>query len=119
MLAVPVLALVAAGTAGCTIESGTNQGKISTTASTYLRALANGDSARACAQLTPSARGLDCAHTIKARTSRLDPGALNRAADHSMDIDVHGNTATARLSEPRGARFALAKLGARWRIDFG
>jgi hypothetical protein len=119
MLAVPVLAPVAAGAAGCTIESGTNEGKISTTAGTYLRTLAKGDSARACAQLTASARGRDCAHTIKARTSRLDPAALNRAADHSLDIDVHGNTATARLSEPGGARFALVKLGARWCIDSG
>jgi hypothetical protein len=75
--------------------------------------------ARACARLTASARGRDCAQTIKARTSRLDPAALNRAADHSLDIDVHGNTATARLSEPGGARFALVKLGARWRIDSG
>jgi pimeloyl-ACP methyl ester carboxylesterase len=119
MLAMPVLALVAAGAAGCTIESGTNEGKISKTAATYLRALAKGDSAGACAQLTPAARGRDCAHTIKARMSRLDPAALNRAVDHSMDIDVHGSTATVRLSEPRGARFALAKLGARWRIDSG
>jgi hypothetical protein len=95
------------------------RGKISTTAGTYLRALAKGDSARACAQLTASARGRDCAQTIKARTSWLDPAALNRAADHSLDIDVHGNTATARLSEPGGARFALVKLGARWRIDSG
>ena len=44
MLAVPVLALIAAGAAGCTIESGTNEGKISTTAGTYLWALAKGDS---------------------------------------------------------------------------
>ncbi len=119
MLAVPVLALVAAGAAGCTIESGTNEGKISTTASTYLRALANGDSARGCAQLTPSARGRDCAQTIEARRSQLDPAALNRAANHSVDIDVHGTSATARLSEPGGARFALVKLGARRRIDSG
>ena len=56
MLAVPVLALVAAGAAGCTIESGTNEGKISKTASSYLRALAKGDSARACGQLTASRR---------------------------------------------------------------
>jgi hypothetical protein len=119
MLAVRVLALVAAGAAGCTIESSTNEGKISTTASTYLRALAKGDNARACAQLTASARGRDCAQTIPARTSRLDRAALNRAADHSLDVDIHGNTATARLSEPRGARFALVKLGARWRIDSG
>ena len=119
MLAVPVLALVAAGAAGCALESGTNAGKISQTTTTYLRALAEGDSAGACAQLTAAARGPDCAHTMKARMSRLDPAALNRAVDHSMDIDVHGNTATARLSEPRGARFALAKLGAGWRIDSG
>ena len=35
MLAVPVLALVAAGAAGCALESGTNAGKISQTTTTY------------------------------------------------------------------------------------
>ena len=118
-LAVPALALLAAGAAGCTIESGTNEGKISTTASTYLRALAHGDSAGACAQLTPSAQGRRCAQAIEARTSRLKPTALNKAADDSLDIDVHGNTATARLTEPGGARFALVKVRGRWRIDSG
>ena len=118
-LAVPVLVLVAAAAAGCTIESGTNEGKISTTASTYLRALAQGDGPSACAQLTPSAQGRRCAQSITARTARLEPAALNRAADGSLDIDVHGNTATARLSEPGGARFTLAKVGDRWRIDSG
>jgi pimeloyl-ACP methyl ester carboxylesterase len=118
MLAVPVLALVA-GAAGCTVQSGTSKGEISKTASTYLTALAKRDAAGACAQLTPAARGRDCERTIKARMSRLDPAALNRTVDHSMDIDVHGKTATAGLSEPRGARLALAKVGARWRIDSG
>jgi hypothetical protein len=118
MLAVPVLALVAAGAAGCTIESGTNEGKISTTAGIYLRALARATTPR----LRP-AHGLRPGAGLRAddqgRTSWLDPAALNRAADHSLGIDVHGNTATARLSEPGGARFALVKLGARWRIDSG
>jgi hypothetical protein len=119
ILAVPVLALLVAAVAGCAIESGTNEGKISTTTSTYLRALAQGDSAGACAQLTPRAQGRHCEAAMKERLSRLEPDALNKAADGSLDIDVHGSKATARLPEPDGARLALAKVGARWRIDSG
>jgi hypothetical protein len=119
ILAVPALALLAAAVAGCTIESGPNEGNVRTTASTYLRALARGDSAGACAQLTPRAQGRHCAQAMKQRLSRLEPDALNKAADGSLDNDVHGSTATARLSQPDGARLALAKVGAQWRIDSG
>jgi pimeloyl-ACP methyl ester carboxylesterase len=119
ILAVPALALLAVAVGGCTIESGTDEGNVSTTASTYLRALARGDSAGACAQLTPRAQGRHCEAAMKARLSRLESDALSNAADGSLDIDVDGSTAAARLSEPDGARFALAKVGARWRIDSG
>jgi pimeloyl-ACP methyl ester carboxylesterase len=119
ILAVPALALLAAAVCGCAIQSGTDEGNVSTTASTYLRALARGDSAGACAQLTRRAQGRHCEAAMKERLSRLEPDALNKAADGSLDIDVDGGTATARLSEPDGARLALAKVGARWRIDSG
>jgi pimeloyl-ACP methyl ester carboxylesterase len=119
ILAVPALALLAAAVCGCAIQSGTDEGNVSTTASTYLRALARADSAGACAQLTRRAQGRHCEAAMKERRSRLEPDALNKAADGSLDIDVHGSTATARLSQPDGARFALAKVGARWRIDSG
>ena len=119
ILAVPALALLAAAVCGCAIQSGTDEGNVSTTASTYLRALARADSAGACAQLTRREQGRHCEAAMKERRSRLEPDALNKAADGSLDIDVHGSTATARLSQPDGARFALAKVGARWRIDSG
>ena len=56
---------------------------------------------------------------MKARTARLNSDALTRAADGSIDIDVHGNRATARLPEPDGARFLLVKTGSEWKIDSG
>jgi hypothetical protein len=119
ILAVLVLALLAAVVTGCGVGPATDEEKISETATTYLRALADGDTAKACTQLTPRARGERCEPTMKERLSRLDPEALKNAADASMGIDVDGDTATARLSEPEGARFLLAKVGGEWLIDSG
>jgi hypothetical protein len=93
--------------------------KISKTATTYLRALADGDTAKACAQLTDRARGGRCEAAMKERLSGLQPTALKNAADDSIDIDVHGNTATAGLSEPEGAHFLLIRVRDEWRIDSG
>jgi hypothetical protein len=56
---------------------------------------------------------------LRARLSRLDTRALSRAADASMDIDVHGTTATAALAEPHDARLTLVKRGGAWRIASG
>ena len=120
ILAVPALALLVAAVCGCTVESGTDEGKISATASSYLRALARGDTAGACAQLTRRARGQRCEAAMRERLSGLEPDALKKAADGSLDVDVRGKTATARLSAPDSARLVLAKAGgARWRIDSG
>lgn len=119
LLAVLVLALLAPALTGCGVGPATNQEKISKTATTYLKALADGDAAKACAQLTSRARGGRCEAAVSERLSRLDADALKRAADESMDIDVNGDTATAGLSEPQGARFVLMKLGDDWRIDSG
>jgi hypothetical protein len=116
ILLVLVLAVAAAG---CGVGPATNQEKISKTASAYLRALADGDAATACAQLTARARGEACDQAMKERLSRLDPGVLKGAADDSMDIAVDGNRASAGLSEPPGARFLLVKTNDVWRIDSG
>jgi hypothetical protein len=116
ILLVLVLAVAAAG---CGVGSATDEEKISKTASTYLRALADGDTATACAQLTPRARGEACDQAMKERLPRLDPGVLQNAADDSMEIDVDGNRASAGLSEPPGARFLLVKTNDVWRIDSG
>ena|SRR5438034_888410 len=53
------------------------------------------------------------------RLPRLDPQTLRKAADASMDIDVHGTAATAALAEPHDARMVLARVGGEWRIDSG
>jgi hypothetical protein len=119
VLSVLVLALLAAVVTGCGVGPATDEEKISETATTYLRALADGDTAKACAQLTRRTRGERCEQTIGDRLSRLDPDSLKNAADASMDIDVEGDTATAGLSEPEGARFLLAKVGGEWLIDSG
>src|SRR3954447_19521339 len=112
VLGVLVLVLLAAPlAAGCGVGKASNQEKVSKTATTYLRALAGGDTAKACAQLTRRASGGGGEAAMKERIARLDSDALRRAADGSLDIDVHGKTATAGLSEPKGARFVLKKVG--------
>jgi len=120
ILGILVLVLLAAAlAAGCGVGRASNEEKISKTATTYLRALAGGDTAKACLQLTRHARGERCEHALKRRLSRLDSDALGRAADGSMDIDVNGNRATASWLEPQPAHFVLVKVGAEWRIDSG
>jgi hypothetical protein len=119
VLVLVVLSLLAAALTGCGVGTATDEEKISETATTYLRALADGDAVEACAQLTRHARGEQCEQAIKERLSRLEPNTLEKAADASMDIDVEGDRATAGLSEPEGARFLLVKLGGEWRIDSG
>jgi hypothetical protein len=120
LLGLLALALLAAAlAAGCGVGKASNEEKISKTATTYLRALAGGDTGKACLQLTRHARGERCEQALKQRLSRLDSDALRKAADGSMDIDVNGDRATASWSEPQPAHFVLVKVGAEWRIDSG
>src|SRR6185503_13540432 len=100
---------------GCGIGAKGNQERISGTAVTYLHALADGNTAKACAELTVRARGRACPASLRRRLARLDAHALDRAADASVDIHVDGATATARLSEPDGARLVLRRRGSDWR----
>jgi hypothetical protein len=113
------LAPLAAALTACGVGRASNEEQISKTATTYLRALADGDSAKACAQLTRRARGGRCQQVLKERLSRLDPEALTRAADGSLDIDVQDDRATAGLSEPQVDRFMLTRVRADRRIDAG
>jgi hypothetical protein len=118
-LALLVLSFLASALTGCGIGPATKQEKVSKTATTYLRALANADTAKACAQLTRRAKGETCEAAMRERLPALDFNALKNAADDSMDIEVDGDTATAGLSEPQGARFLLGEVGGDWRIDSG
>jgi hypothetical protein len=119
LLGLFLVALLAATLTGCGFGPAGAREKISKTTDTYLRALAGGDTAKACAQLTRRAKGRRCEATLKERLSHLEADALTRAADGSIDFEVHGNTATARLSEQKGARFVLKKVGRQWLIDSG
>jgi pimeloyl-ACP methyl ester carboxylesterase len=104
---------------GCGVGGASKEEKISRTVDSYLRALAEGDTAKACAQLTRRARGDRCGQALGERLPGLQPDALKKAADGSLDIDVQGDRATAGVSEPEGARFVLARVGREWRIDSG
>jgi hypothetical protein len=119
LLAGLAVALLAFALTGCGVGPATNQEKISKAATTYLKALADGDTATACAQLTRRAKGGGCERAMRERLSQLDSDALRQAADGSMDIKVHGDAATTGLSEPEDARFLLVKVGSEWRIDSG
>ena len=114
-----VLALLVAALAGCGFGRASNEEKISKTATTYLRALADCDTAKACRRLTRHARGERCEHTLRQRLSHLDPDALKQAADGSMDFAVNSNRATASWSKPRPAHFVLVKVSTESRIDSG
>jgi len=114
-----VLALLTAGLTGCGVGRPSSKEKISKTTVIYLRALADDDTATACEQLTRAAKGSACEVSMKERLSGLESDALKSAADDSMDIEVHGATATVALSEPEGARFVLKRIGGDWRIDSG
>jgi len=114
-----VLALLTAGLTGCGVGRPSSKEKISKTTVTYLRALADGDTATACEQLTRAAKGSACEVSMKERLSGLESDALKSAADDSMVFEVHGATATVALSEPEGARFVLKRIGGDWRIDSG
>src|SRR5436190_1241166 len=117
-LAVLALPLLALAVTGCGIGRAGDKEKISKTATTYLSALAAGDTAKACAQLTRHARGERCETTTKRRLARLEPDALKDAADGSLDIDVHGKTATAGLRRPWRARSARRRAaGVRLRLS--
>src|SRR5213592_3775391 len=75
VLAIVVLVLLGALT-GCGVGRASNQEKISKTVVTYLRALAGGDTAKACAQLTRRAQDARCERTERAplssRPERVD-----------------------------------------------
>ena len=114
-----LLLLLALALTACGIGPAGDKEKISKAATTYLRSLADGDMPKACTQLTRHAQGPQCETALKRRLARLERDALKKAADGSLDIDVHGNTATAGLPKPDGARFVLAKVGRDWRIDSG
>lgn len=122
LVLISALAAAALLLAGCGIGEPTTEGKVSETADTYLRAVANGDTEKACAQLTAAARAaLDdsCASMMKALASRVGREALTDAADGGVEIDVDGGHASARIRNLEGASLALVADGREWLIADG
>lgn len=91
MAIVAAALLTAALTGGGVWRTGDKE-KISKTATSYLKALAAGDTAKACAQLTPRGQAAGCASAVTERPSRLDSHALSRAADASIGINVRSSS---------------------------
>jgi pimeloyl-ACP methyl ester carboxylesterase len=113
------LVVLSCATAACGVGPATDKDKIAETTSTYLRALAHGQTASACRQLSPRAQGDSCPQAVEQQVSLLQHDALEKAADASLAITVHRATATSRLGKPAGARLTLVKIRGSWRIDSG
>ena len=117
-----LLALAALTLAGCGVGSGGPESKISETTDTYLRSLASGDMAKACAQLTADAKtklGSSCAAAMQRIRARVGPDRLTDAADKGSSIAVDGASGSATLKAMNGARLGLVKSGSSWLIDSG
>jgi pimeloyl-ACP methyl ester carboxylesterase len=113
------LIVLACGVTACGVGQATDKDKIAKRTSTYLRALAHGDAATACSQLSQRAQGDHCRRTLARRPPQLTAQALDAAADAPLDITVRGSTAISGLGKPASARLRLIKTGNAWRIDSG
>ena len=118
-IAAAAIALVATG---CGVGEPTAEGKIATAADDYLRALAEDDTAKACAHLTATAKSeLDrpCDDELHQVASRIGSDALSAAADGGVDVTVDGTHGFAKIRDLDGARLTFAKAGTEWLITSG
>jgi hypothetical protein len=116
-----LLAVLATFVTGCGVGSVADEGKISDSADTYLRSLAEGDVASACEQLTPEARAEligGCGQALRQVAARIGADRLDAAADGGVEIDVDETTASANVRE-LNARLTFVRGGASWRIERG
>lgn len=115
------LVLVLAST-GCGFGELAPEGEIAKTTDDYLRALADGDTGKACAQLTDAAKsalGRPCREEMDAVASRVGADALTAAADERVKIEVDGNRGSAEVAHLGRVRLALVRAGDRWKIMSG
>jgi hypothetical protein len=107
---------------GCGYGEPTAEGKAARTADDYLRALADGNTANACAQLTASAKGglgRPCAEEMEAIAARIGGDELVAAAEGGVAIDVDGNHGSVEIRRLDGARLVVIRAGKRWQIASG
>ena len=108
--------------AGCGVGSASPESKISETTDTYLRALASGDTTKACAHLTAQAKstlGTSCAAAMKEIATRVGRHRLTEAADQGSSISVDGSNGSATLKGLNDARMGLVDSGSSWLIESG
>ncbi|MEA2309031.1 MAG: hypothetical protein QOI65_1317 [Thermoleophilaceae bacterium] len=103
---------------------------VRTTATTYMRAFAAGDPAKACSLLTPPARArfvarvravapaADCPGAVRQIRRAAGPVALAALRATSVsDVRVNGSRATAKLTSGSGSQIAqLQRTAGDWRI---
>ena len=107
---------------GCGVGELTPEAKVGKTADDYLRALAEDDTGKACAQLTAEAKaalGRPCPSQMRAIAARVGADALIAAADRGVKIAVDGARGSAEIPELAGARLVLTRVGDEWKIDSG
>jgi hypothetical protein len=117
-----LLALAAVMFAGCGIGGGSPESKISDTTDTYLRSLASGDTAKACAQLTVEAKsklGTSCTAAMKTIARRIGREKLDEAADAGSSISVDGSHGSVTVEGLNRARIGLVDAGSSWLIESG
>ena len=115
-LTILLLALAALVPTGCGVGGATPEEKISETTDTYLRSLASGDTAKACAQLTSAARNglaVPCPQAMQTIAARVGSDALSDAADEGADIEVDGAKSSVTVPQLNDALLELLRTGER------
>src|SRR4051812_47354399 len=113
-------AAIAVVGAGCGIGTSPDS-SVAKTTDTYLRALASGDEAKACAQLTGEARyraTASCVTQMKQIETRIGSSRLRRAADGSISVQTTGQRGRATV-DVLHATLAFKKDGFTWLITDG
>ena len=108
-------------TAGCGVGETDAEGKIAQAADDYLRALADDDTATACAQVAATAKsnfGRPCGAELHQVANRIGSDALSAAADAGVDVTVDGTRGFAEIRD-LDVHLTLAKVGNEWRITSG
>jgi hypothetical protein len=106
--------------AGCGIGT-TPDSTVAKTADTYLRALASGGEAEACAQLTGEARDRtapSCVAQMKEIELRVGSSRLHQAADGHISVEISGQKGTAKV-DVLDAALSFKKEGFTWLISDG
>lgn len=110
-LAFLVLGLFATALTACGVGAATDEENVSKTATTYLRALPDGDTAKDGAQPTPPRERQKLRRDDEGTPRPARPGCADRRGRRLDGHRPRRQQGHNRLSKPEGARFLLAKVG--------